>query len=124
MTRPARRGTPIEHIGTHSSGTRGSASRPRTTVPQQSLFLLNSPFVSEQAQSLAKRSLAGEDQSAAARLQRLYCFTLARSPTEEERQLALPFVESTSKDQPAGQLDLWEQLAQLLLLCNEFAYVD
>ena len=100
-----------------------AAKRPRTTVPQQSLFLMNSPFIAEQAQALAKRSADSEPASPAQRLERLYHFALARSPSEAETNQALAFVEG-AKDQPAGQLDGWEQLAQLLMLTNEFAYVD
>src|SRR5205823_13101969 len=38
-----------------ASTDQSSPRRPRTTVPQQSLFLMNSPFVVVQAQALAAR---------------------------------------------------------------------
>ena len=38
-----------------ASPDQSSAGRSRTTVPQQALFLLNAPFVVEQAQALAAR---------------------------------------------------------------------
>jgi hypothetical protein len=72
-----------------------------TTVPQQALFLMNSPLVSEQAKLLAA---AGNIQSAAAppeRVERLYRRVLGRAPTAEESQLALEFVATEAGRTPA-----------------------
>jgi hypothetical protein len=90
-----------------------------TTVPQQALFLMNSPFVIEQAKALAARTSEGE---AAKRVEDLYQFAHARRPTAEETAAALDFVNSSAD--PAAKLNPWEQLAQVLLLSNEFAFVD
>ena len=62
--------------------TRTRASRPQTASPQQALFLLNSPFVLEQARALAERTAGDGDELQ--RLERLYRFALGRSPTLEE----------------------------------------
>jgi hypothetical protein len=99
-----------------------AANRPRTTVPQQSLYLMNSPFVLEQSHALAERT-AGENAADEQRLERLYRYAFARLPSEEERTLALQFIAAASQSQDK-QLSAWDQLAQLLLLTNEFAYVD
>src|SRR5579862_8411348 len=50
-----------------------------TTVPQQALFFLNSPFVAEQARYLAERTgHAGAEASDAARIRQLYQILFAR----------------------------------------------
>jgi Protein of unknown function (DUF1553)/Protein of unknown function (DUF1549)/Planctomycete cytochrome C len=90
-----------------------------TTVPQQALFLMNSPFVLEQARALAGRV---REMDPAARVAELYRLAYARRPTADEARLALDFVQSPM---PEGtRLGPWEQLAQVLLLSNEFAFVD
>jgi len=94
-----------------------SPQRFQTTVPQQALFLLNSPFVVERSKALAARSTG----AGAEKVKSLYRYALGRDPTREETALALEFVAG-----PAAKSDFspWEQLAQALLLCNEFAFVD
>ncbi len=95
------------------------AERPETTVPQQALFTMNSPFVVEQAKQLAAR-VAGEADDAA-RVTALYRHALSRDPESDEREAALSFVKSVRHD---GQLTNWDKLAQVLLLTNEFVFVD
>ena len=90
-----------------------------TTVPQQALFLMNSPFVIEQAKALAARAA---DPDPATRVRELYRFAYSRQPTAEEAALALEFV--MSPPEPGAKLSPWEQLAQVLLLSNEFAFVE
>src|SRR5262249_49038779 len=96
-----------------------SPQRFTTTVPQQALFLLNSPFAQEQAKALAAR--AGEA-APEERVRRLYRFVFGRAPTADEVALGLAFVRGTPTSE-AG-LTAWEQYAQVLLLANEFAFVD
>jgi Protein of unknown function (DUF1553)/Protein of unknown function (DUF1549)/Planctomycete cytochrome C len=77
--------------------------RPQTTAPQQALFLMNSPFVLEQAAQLAARSTesnesAGSPASKKAaervrRINRLYLAALGREPNIEELTDALEFVD-------------------------------
>jgi hypothetical protein len=90
-----------------------------TTVPQQALFLMNAPFVLEQAKALAGRV---REMDPATRVAELYRLAYARRPTTDEVRLAVEFVQSPP---PEGtKLGPWEQLAQVLLLSNEFAFVD
>jgi hypothetical protein len=94
-----------------------TASRPETASPQQALYLLNSPFVAEQARALAERTAAtGTDVE---RLRQLYRFALGRDPTLEEAADANAFM-------AAGEAakDRWIELAQVLLMSNEFMFVD
>jgi cytochrome c553 len=100
------------------------ARRARTTVPQQSLFLMNSPFTLQQAQALAKRSDDPNLTEARARLERLYRYTLSRAPRPEELELAEKFIATVQESGDDKQVNAWEQLAQTLLMSNEFAHID
>jgi hypothetical protein len=90
-----------------------------TTVPQQALFLMNAPFVIEQAKALAARTTATEP---ATRVGELYRLVYARPPGTDEVTVALTFIQTPPPD--GTKLDPWQQLAQVLLLSNEFAFVD
>ena len=128
------------------------ATSPRrfvTTVPQQALFLMNSPFLHEQVRQLtASIGLTPEGASAAPGsgsagdpvdgVRQLYRRVLGRSPEPDELTLAIEFVRSrterspteqgewgqSSDTKPNQQLSPWEQLSQVLLLTNEFMFVD
>ncbi|MCA8994894.1 MAG: DUF1553 domain-containing protein, partial [Planctomycetaceae bacterium] len=65
--------------------------RSETTVPQQSLFLLNHPLMLEQVRKLAERPEGST--SPEQLMQNLFRRTLGRNPTETELSEALQFVE-------------------------------
>ena len=99
-----------------------AAERPQTTVPQQSLFAMNSPFVQELAHHFATEC----EQASPADLERLdilYRRTFSRKPTAVEQRQAITFLKSaeisaTEKTSP------WDRLVQVLLMTNEFSFVD
>jgi hypothetical protein len=99
--------------------------RPLTTVPQQALFGMNSPFVIEQAKALAMRPApTGTPQQ---RVTELYCLVLARAPAATEMDAALRFFKASEVEQgrpQRSQLTPWQQYAQVLLLTNEMMFVD
>jgi hypothetical protein len=95
--------------------------RPLTTVPQQALFAMNAPFVHEQAKALAARTA---DPDPAMRVARLYRTVLLRDPAEAEAKAGLAFVEAAGAVKEKSALGAWEQYAQVLLLTNEFMFVD
>ncbi|HXG08980.1 MAG TPA: PSD1 and planctomycete cytochrome C domain-containing protein [Gemmataceae bacterium] len=102
-----------------------SPQRYTTTVPQQALFLMNSPFVIEQARHLVGRPDVAALQQPEARIERLYCLLYGRPPDAEEVALGLRFLESARPLQTeAVKLTAWEQYAQVLLLSNEFVFMD
>lgn len=101
-----------------------SPRRPRTTVPQQALFLMNNPFVVEQAQALVLRPEVTGAQNPTDRVQALYRLVFARAADDEERKIAEQFLSATPAVADGVKLSGIEQLAQLLLLTNEFTYVD
>ena len=95
-----------------------------TTVPQQALFLLNSPFVIEQARSLAGR-LEPAATEPEARVRRLYSLLFGRAPSPRELATGVAFTQrQPAADRTAAELSPWEEYAQVLLLTNEFAFVD
>jgi hypothetical protein len=68
-----------------------SPQRFQTSVPQQALFLMNSPFVVEQARDLAKLSEDAGDASSG-RIQRLYRQVYARAATADEVRMGEDFL--------------------------------
>ena len=99
--------------------------RPRTTVPQQALFLLNSPFVMEQARALAARPEVAGLAKPAERVSALFRRALGRQATNAEAGSAMRFIKSAETDvPPENGLTAWEQFAQVLLICNEAVFVD
>jgi hypothetical protein len=101
--------------------------RPRTTVPQQALFSMNAPFVIEQAKALAARPGAAGAATAEGRIAALYRAAMGRAPAPAEAAAAARFL-SADGALPGGaepsRLSRWEQLAQVLLMTNEFLFVD
>jgi len=75
-----------------------SAQRFATTVPQQALFLMNSPFVVQQARSLAERAEIKSCSQPEERVRRLYQTAYQRAPDPDELKLALRFVERQAKE--------------------------
>ncbi len=79
-----------------------------------------------QSRALAKRTADQTDP--AARIESLYRIALARVPDEVELQTATAFVTTDPSDaseiKESKVVDPWTQLSQVLLLCNEFAFVD
>ncbi len=99
-----------------------SAQRNETLVSQQALFFLNSPFVASRAKALAKR--AG-DAPLAERVRRLHHWLYQRAATAREIEQATRFIAAAEAEPPAaGMLTPWEQYAQVLILSNEFTYLD
>ena len=116
--------------------------RLETTVPQQSLFALNHPFVAERARSLVRKLWPQESgEEAGAGVDRIWQAVYQRPPTSDEREGAIAFLESApllpppappppaeegKPAPPAPPLPLSprEQLVQALLLSNELLFVD
>ncbi len=102
-----------------------SERRNETTVPQQQLFVINSPFVIETAKALATR-VQKEESSDEARVQRAFQLAYGRPAVVDEVQLAIGFLNAKDLpgEQAANRLTRWDRLAQIVLGSNEFMYVD
>jgi hypothetical protein len=94
-----------------------------TTVPQQALFLMNSPFVVEQAKHFADRADVTARAKDEERIDRMHRIAYGRPAEAEEIALGLKFLAAV-RDDAGKRLSAWEQYAQVLLLANEFAFVD
>jgi hypothetical protein len=71
-----------------------------TTVPQQALFFLNSPFVAEQARAIASRPEIVGAPTASEKVRKLYRVILAREPDQAELAASLKFL--SPGDEQAG----------------------
>ena len=88
-----------------------TSRRVNTTVPQQALFAMNSEFTARAADALGKLA---DNFSGQEKIIYLYTEALGRSPSHAELQMAANFLTAGST----------EQLAQVLLMSNEFMFVD
>ncbi len=89
------------------------ATRSRTTVPQQALYMINSKFVIDQAKALANSTQSSND--ASDRIKLLYRKSLLREPTADELQLAKLFVDASRPPLPvASQGDAEEPEQQIV----------
>ncbi len=84
-----------------------SPQRHLTTVPQQALLMMNSPFVISQAQALLARPEIAGERDARRRVQRLYRLLFGRAPAAEELAAGLAFVRDEAND--AGLLSPAEE---------------
>jgi hypothetical protein len=104
--------------------------RESSTVPLQALFLMNNPFVHEQARGLARRMMtAGSDDGA--RIAFGFEVTLGRPPARDEIETARQYLRRYREEmarlgaaEPEQQAEAWASLAHVLLASNEFIYVD
>jgi hypothetical protein len=100
-----------------------NVQRHQTTVPQQSLFLMNSPFMKEQVRRLAARPDLLQNPQLESRIDALYRLLYSRGAAADETALALRFLGAAAPAQ-AGSLTPWEEYVQVLLLANEFSFID
>ena len=114
-------------------GLRVTGKRDATTLPSQSLFLLNSPFLVEQSRRLAARVLDGSTaDDDPARIRRASEFALSREPTPLEIQRAIALLRDFTADLQSAAttapdkspVAAWAVFCQALLASNEFRYVD
>jgi hypothetical protein len=105
-----------------------SAQRYRTTVPQQALFMMNSPFLVEAAKSLAKRPEVASPGDSPARIRALYAVVFGRGPSQSELAQGLRFLQGAEQIRTAAAgpetLSPWEAYCQALMMTNEFSFVD
>jgi hypothetical protein len=107
-----------------------TAHRDMTTVPTQSLFLMNDPFLHAQSLRFAERLIASatEDER---RMTRAFQWTLARPPDSGEQARSAAFLARYQRELAAGgasaneiQRAAWAAFARTLFARNEFLFVD
>ena len=100
-----------------------------STVAPQALYMLNAPFVMEQARFAAEKALAAEAVDDGERIDRAFHEALGRAPTEGERKAALAAVTTTtdlarSEESIDPRVAAWERFFQALYGCLDFRYLD
>ena len=103
-----------------------SEQRATSTVPQQQLFLMNSPFMAARATALAAR-LQSEAPADPARIARAYELLYARPPTAPETALGLAYLADPADpaDPAAAKPETrWKSYAQALLSAHEFRQIQ
>jgi hypothetical protein len=100
--------------------------RAETTVPQQQLFVLNSPFMIEQSKAFAARVLIEAADGLEDRIQHAYRLAFGRKASPGELKVGLEYLKAIDppEQKDLNNLDRWERYAQALLASNEFLYID
>jgi hypothetical protein len=89
-----------------------------STVAPQALFLLNHPFVLEQATAAAERTRSASAQDEA-RVVNAFRWTLGRAPTAGEFEKCRQYIATSS-----NPVEGWSQLHQMLFACLDFRYLE
>lgn len=103
-----------------------STRRARSTIPLQSLNLLNSEFALDRAQHLASL-LAREYPSEPDRLAAAILITASRPASPEELAAMTQFVDTQVREYDTGETSrqrAWVDLCQMLLASNSFLYLE
>lgn len=103
--------------------------RVTTTSATQALALMNSEFITAQAEHFARRVLDGTEDSDRARIERAFRMALARAPSAKELDRLLTFVQTqtafyAAQPEAERRLRVYADLGQALLGANEFIYLD
>ncbi len=134
----ARRSRPLAVLDTFDwpSMTPNCEARRTSTVPPQSLMLMNSDFIVEVAKSLSERIAKSIPDDPAGQISHAWKLIYSRPPAADEAVTALSFlvnqtqafqVAPAKKGQALGdtpELEALTSLCQMLLSSNEFLYVD
>jgi hypothetical protein len=95
-----------------------------TNVAPQALFMMNSDFVFERADKLAKELLAVSAASDTDRLRRAYLRILNRALEASETDAALSYVRAYAQKYGPSAAAGWQSLCHILMSSNDFVYLD
>lgn len=108
-----------------------NGQRAATTIAPQALYMMNSPFVMEQARHFAENLLAQKDKSDADLLKAAYLRAYGHAPEASDITRATSFLtryddklKTLEPDAEKRRLKVWTGLCQVLLSANEFVYVN
>jgi mono/diheme cytochrome c family protein len=104
--------------------------RSTSTVPLQALFMMNDPFMTEQAESFARR-LTAESTDPQMRIDFALRLAWGRPARSAEIDKAMKYAEAIEQELIESrvpserlQLEKWTSYARVILSANEFMYVD
>ena len=107
-----------------------TGKRKQSTVPQQSLFLRNHPWVQEQAAAFANRLIESSKDSAQ-RVNRAHQVAYGREAYIDEQRRATEYIAQVDRELMAygmspeqRELETWSSYARVVLTANEFLYID
>ncbi|MEZ6042775.1 MAG: DUF1549 domain-containing protein [Planctomycetaceae bacterium] len=97
------------------------------TLPAQSLYLMNSPFISQQSRLSAERFLQTvsvddlrEDQSLERLLDDAFRLTVARNATQEERSVLMEHLKHCGPD----SVEAWSEVFHAIFGSTDFRFID
>ena len=96
-----------------------TGQRNTSTVAPQALYLLNHPFVAQQARLTAAQTLA-QNENDEARLTRAFTRILGRPPRAAERLSCQRFLANAT----CPPDEAWQQLHQMLFCSLDFRYLE
>lgn len=106
-----------------------TSQRTSADVAGQALFLMNSPFIRQQATTFAQR-LMSEQKLIPDRIDHCFALAYGRLPDDDEKSSFLQFIDDFTKRSAANanqdkvELRLWTAIARTILTSNEFFFVD
>ena len=95
--------------------------RSSSTVPSQSLWLMNHPFVISHSRLAARQIVKRCDNSKTPAIDYAYLQVLGRRPTREEFVIAANLL---THAKPGDEISSWAFLYQTLFQCIDFRYLD
>jgi mono/diheme cytochrome c family protein len=109
-----------------------SPQRHQTTVPQQALFLMNSSFMKQTVRALGRRiELLVPKAPKHLQIETAYELLFGRKPKQDEVELARAYLKQATSTKNGSLVDAemefltpWEEYLQVLLLSNEFLFID
>ena len=122
---------PVLKIFDPPDNTQSIGLRDVSTTPSGTAFMLNSPFVWEQAERFAQRVRKRVGDDPGHQIEAAYGIALSRPPTAEEREIGLSFLGQRRAGAPAASAETGSpespgplvQYCHSLMNLNEFIYV-
>jgi hypothetical protein len=102
-------------------------ARPRTTMPLQSLSLLNSEFAVRRGSELAFRVKRDVANDVPKRIERAFILVAGRKPDADEAKFAQKFLADQQKvynEAPMAEERAWADFCQSLFASNDFLYLQ
>ncbi len=101
-----------------------SGLRNESTLPAQALYLMNSPFVLEQAELAARSLLAANVADDQERLDLAFRRALGRLPHDTERKSMAAFLAGFDHNDEAARLQAWTDICHTLMASLDFRYLN
>ena len=112
---------------------RSTAERGNSTLPQQALYMMNSPFIERASQAFAARLLA-EENAPEDRIQLAFQYAYGRPASRLEIERFMGYILERgryARKWPIGDTSPnpensahWTSFCRILLMSNEFVFID